>query len=189
MQSADRAEFLKVLNGLAAIKPGAKLIPEALDMWWLAMESWTIDDFKQAATHLARSIEFMPSPFHFEQLRKAGRPLAGEAWARVLEYVRKDWSPNLGSRASVGDPAIDRAVHAVGGYEAIAHSNIESTPFLERRFAEHFETIQGAADTREAVPQIAAPEYNNRVTGPTDARSLLGRWTPPQDNSHETKPS
>jgi hypothetical protein len=33
MLPGDRAEFMRVLNGLAAIK-GKELTPEALSLWW-----------------------------------------------------------------------------------------------------------------------------------------------------------
>jgi hypothetical protein len=175
MLPADRKDFLKILNGLAAIKPGAKLIPEALEMWWAAMEAWSLDEFKQAASHLARSIEFMPSPYHFEQLRKAGRSTPGEAWASVLRYVRNDWSP-LGPIVNGGTPEpqdelVKRTVAAVGGYRAIAQSNTESTHFLERRFCEHYESIQDAHEVREALPQLTAP--GKRLNGSRSARELI----------------
>lgn len=156
MQSADRPEFLRVLNGLAAIKPGAKLTTEALDMWWLSMAEWPLAGFKQAAAHLARAIEFMPSPFHFEELRKAGRPTAGEAW----ELARKACGSaiqcgQVTHNGSCGDAMIDRVVRAIGGYGAIAMCDRHKLPFLERRFAEHYESIEASDDVRLALPQVA----------------------------------
>src|ERR1700759_829480 len=89
MIDADKAEFIGVLVGLAAIKPGKDLTREAYEIWWLAMrDNWTLEHFKSAASHLASSCEFMPSPYHFEQLRKAARQTAGEAFAQALQHVR-----------------------------------------------------------------------------------------------------
>lgn len=181
MQSADRREFLKVLNGLAAVKPGAKLVPEALEVWWLAMSDWTLDEFKQAAGHLARAIEFMPSPFHFEQLRKAGRLTCGEAW----EAARKACGSaiqcgQVTHNGSCGDPLIDRAVQAIGGYGVIAMCDRDKLTFLERRFAEHYESIQGADDIRVALPQVTGPAGSKRLNGlgPKSIRELLAKPTP-----------
>ena len=87
MLPADKVELVKILAGLSTIKPGVKLTPEAYDVWWLAMQHWSIDEFRSAAAHLARSVEFMPSPFHFEQLRKANNPTSGEAFAMAVRHA------------------------------------------------------------------------------------------------------
>lgn len=174
MLPTDKADFLRVLNGLAMIKPGhAKLTEEALDLWWAAMREWSIADFKAAATHLAKSVEFMPSPFHFEELRKAGRPVAGEAWAEVLEYVRKgtvhwmgggrDFDPAYSSSLKPTDPVALRAVAALGGFEQVAMCKNDQLPFMERRFCEHYESMQDSTDVRESVPQIANTEATMRL--------------------------
>lgn len=167
MQPSDKFGFLATLTGLAAIKPGGKLPKEAYEIWWQAMQDWSLDEFKQACTHLARSVEFMPNPFHFEQLRKAGRPTAGECWARALQCARS------GRRAS-GNTLIDRAVQAIGGYSAIGMSEVDKTHFLEKRFCEHFETLQDAEDVREAVPQLAHQGAARLAsTSPSSAAQLL----------------
>lgn len=180
MTPADKPEFLKQLVGLAAIKPGKTLTPEAYEIWWTAMAAWSLEDFKAAAAQLAGSVEFMPSPFHFEQLRKAGRPTAGEAWAKVLEYARKGWTRWHGGGASLNgslpqpqSELIDRVVQAIGGYEAIAMSNTDSTHFLERRFCEHYEAMQDAGEIREALPQLTGSTADKRLGAPIRVRALL----------------
>jgi hypothetical protein len=87
MQPADKRKFLEIVNGMAAIKPGKPLTPAALDLFWNSMRRWSLDEFEQAANHLMTSVEFMPNPFHFEQLRKAGQKTAGEAWVGVLNGI------------------------------------------------------------------------------------------------------
>lgn len=165
MTPADKPEFARLLNGLAAIKPGAKLTAEGLDVWWLAMQDWPIEEFRAATAHLAKSVEFMPSPFQFEQLRRAGLPTAGEAWAEALDRVRH-------GRYPTGDAAIERAVAALGGWRVIAMSTDEGLPFLERRFAEHFEALEDAQALRRALPAIA--HRRARLDGPATMRALLG---------------
>lgn len=179
----DKAEFLRVLNGLAMIKPGnAKLTEEVLDLWWAAMRDWTIADFKAAATHLAKSVEFMPSPFHFEQLRKAGRPVAGEAWAAVLEYVRqgtvlwdggyREFSEKYTNTSLASDPVALRAVAALGGFQQVAMCQNDQLPFMERRFCEHYETMQDSEEVRVSVPQIANTHASMRL------RQMIREATP-----------
>lgn len=166
MVDADKPRFLAVLNGLAAVKPGAKLTPEALDVWWTSMRNWPIDEFRAAAAQLAKSCEFFPSPYHFEQLRKAGEPTSGEVWAEVLELVR---SGDYRQREHA-NPRVNAAVRAIGGWQAIANSNTEFTHLVEKRFAEHFEAIGDREDVREALPNLTG---GPRLSGPV--RMLLGR--------------
>lgn len=150
MQPNDKPKFLSVLNGLAAIKPGAKLTQEALSLYWGALSAWNIEDFTAAANELARTQEFMPNPYHFEQLRKAGRMTAGEAWAEVLAIAR-----NGGGEHE--SPLVNSAVRAIGGYRAVGMSHTDATHFLEKRFCEHYDSIGEREDIREAIPQIAGP--------------------------------
>lgn len=149
MTPADKTKFIKQLVGLASIKPGKDLTPEAYEIWWQAMQAWSLEEFIQAAAHLSRSVEFMPSPYHFEQLRKAGRPTAGEAWEEIRAMAR------LSYEGEPDDPVAAKALRALGGLRTVAMCDSDKVHFLERRFAEHYEAMQDAKDTREAVPQIA----------------------------------
>jgi hypothetical protein len=168
MQPDDRPEFLRILNGLAAVKPGAKLTPEALDLWWSAHADWPIDEFKSAAGQLAKTVEFFPNPYHFAQLRKAGGQTAGEAWALVRETVRRT---GWGEPTSIS-PRIDRVVRAMGGYDALGMTNTDAMPFREKRFVELWEEFGEADEARAALPST------QRLSGPTGASKLLERPRP-----------
>jgi hypothetical protein len=179
MIPTDYDAFCQVVIGFAELK-GKTLSAAAIELYWHAMQHWSLEDFKSAAVQLLRTSEFMPTPKSFEDLRKAGRPTAGEAWARVLEYARKGWSVWDGSHATVSgalpapdDDLIDRTVRAIGGYEAIALSSVDATHFLERRFCEHYESIQDAQEIREALPQLTAPAPGKRLQGPASIQDLL----------------
>jgi hypothetical protein len=144
MQPSDRAEFLRTLNGLAAIK-GKELTGEAIALWWAAMTRWTIEDFKSAASHLVSACQFMPTPFDFEQLKRAGESTPSEAWAVVLAGEK------LEGRAL-------RAANLIGGQYAIRHTHVDQLPFLAKRFREAYEELADVERTREELPQIAAPD-------------------------------
>lgn len=161
MRPTDRAEFVRVLNGLAAIK-GKDLTPEALSIWWSAMSRWSLEDFKAAASHLVSSCQFMPTPYDFEQLRRAGEPTAGEAWLSVLHGDRLI----PGSREA-------RAAAIVGGQYFIRHADVErDLPHIARRFKEAYEDLVDADLSREAVPQLAYQE-RTPLRGPKPVADLL----------------
>lgn len=168
MTPDDRKQFVEVVLGFAELK-GKALSTPALELYWRAMQGWALDDFLAAADQLVRTSEFMPTPKDFEDLRKAGRPTAGEAWLEARACAR-GWREREAS-VSTGDRLIDRAVGAIGGYRAIAMCDLDRMGFLERRFAEHFESMQDADDVREAVPQLAYGS-TNRLAGP---KRLIGK--------------
>ncbi len=156
MTPADKAKFVAVLEGLAAMKPGARLTPASFELYWNALcADWTLEAFTAAASHLACSFEFMPNPYHFEQLRKAGRRTAGEAWI----IARDAWRHGL---SSCGDPLIDRVVAMLGGYDTMGQTRTDQLQFIERRFCDHYAELQDVGDVRAAVPQIA-PTPSTRI--------------------------
>lgn len=167
MTSDDYESFCEVLLGFAEIR-GKQLSPAAIELYWRSMQHWPLDAFKAAAEQLLRTSDWMPTPKEFEDLRKAGRMTAGEAWetARKAAGTAIQFG-QVTHNGSCGDPFIDSVVRAIGGYGAIAMSDRDKLPFLERRFAEHFEVMLGARDTRDAVPQIAQEGRGFRLPGPT----------------------
>lgn len=160
MTPADKPKFVATLTGLAQVKPGAKLTPEALEIYWLSLEDWTLAEFQQAARHLAKNCEFMPNPYHFEQLRKAGEPTAGEAWAEVRAALRR---MDYNNPPSIS-PRIDRVIRAMGGYRDLALANTDTLPFREKRFAELWEELGEAEQVRAALPSFH--EKQPRLSGP-----------------------
>lgn len=143
MHPADEIEVIRVLTGLATIKR-VDLTPEALDLWCAALADWDLADFKAAASHLVRSCQWMPTPYDFEQLRRASEPTAGEAWDHVLSGA-----PLVpGSREY-------RAAQIVGGQWGIRHANIEKDiPFIAKRFREAYDELTDADVVRHALPQL-----------------------------------
>lgn len=160
MIEADKAAFAKIVLGFAELK-SKQLSLAAVELYWGAMQRWTLPEFRAAAEHLLRTCEFMPIPRDFEELRKAGRPTPGEQFAVVLEYVRsgaynRDPSLTFLDRDVLRPNVISvRAVRALGGYGVIGQYEAHQLQFLEKRFAEHYESMQDSQDTRDAVPQIA----------------------------------
>lgn len=169
MRPEDDLEFGRVLNGLAVVKTGAKLTKEALAIWFNAFQSWSIEDFTAAASHFVKAVQWMPNPYHFEQLRRAGEPTSGEAWTTAVENCLSWRTGN-----SAAGELIDRVVAMVGGYRAIALADQETAlPHIERRFKEAFVQLAEREPIREAMPQIAKPTH--RLRGPTSIANCLPR--------------
>lgn len=168
MQAADFARFKAIITGMAELYQ-RELSGPLLDAYWISLTDWDLAEFEVAAGQLMKTSEFMPRPVAFNQLRKAGRPTAGESWAEVLNCARRGLPLPC-------DETLRRAVAAIGGIRTVMMSDVEKTPFLERRFVEHFESIADAQEIREAVPEIA---FDRRgLAGPAAAGSLLGRMFP-----------
>jgi hypothetical protein len=154
MQISDKEQFLKVMNGMAAMRK-AQLIPEVLDLWWGCMADWTIEDFKAATIEILKRTAYMPCPKDFEDLRRAGRMTAGEAWDMAVGHA----ASSSYRQGPTGSDQVDQCVRMIGGYSAIAMCEEEKLHFLERRFCEHYETLDDANSIRDAVPQIAKPDW------------------------------
>ena len=169
MIELDRVAFVKVIAAMAEMKR-IDVSAEAYELWWDAMQEWSIEDFKKAARLLIKTSKWMPQPSDFEDLRKAGRPTAGEAWAQAVSYAsssayRRD--PNIGV------DLIDRAVRMIGGYAAIGMWDEDNLHFIERLFCEHYEAIEDRDDIREQVPEIAFSGNSKVIAG--TFKKLLGR--------------
>ena len=148
MDSGDRPEFVRVLNGLAAIKR-VDLTKDTYELWWQSMKDWSIDAFKDAAGYLLLNCQFMPTPYDFEQLRKKGEVSAHEAWAMAMHHVEGAWRQGV-----LGDALIDRVVAALGGYSVIALTHKDKLGFLERRFLDTYNDLLDTSVVRKALPDL-----------------------------------
>jgi len=173
MVEADKIAFVAVLNGLAAIKPGAKLTAASLEIYWSALRDWPIEDFRAAASYLASAIEFMPNPYHFAQLRRKVGAVAADAWAAVLDNIR---AGDYRNGTTVGGLA-DRVVRAMGGYQVLAMSATDTQHFRARKFEELWDQLSEASEVRAAVPALTTSRPSDALTvdrGPQSAKALLG---------------
>ena len=161
MQANDKPAFLRVMNGMAAMRKQT-LIPEVLDLWWACMAQWTIEDFKAAAIEVLKTSEYMPTPKQFEDLRKATRMTAAEAFTRMIHWAR---TGGYKQPAKTADAIlIDRTVASLGGWNTIACFDPDKLHFLERRFTDNFEQLQDALDTRQALPQLDRLYLTNAIS-------------------------
>jgi hypothetical protein len=165
MTPEDRQAFAAIVTGMSEMK-GRTLTAAGFGLYWQSMRDWHIDDFRDAAARLMKTCEWMPTPKEFEDLRIAGRPTAGEHWAKILNAARK------GEGGFTLDAPAARALAAIGGLSAVEISETSKTHFLEKRFSDHFAEMQSVHDTRHAVPQIAATPI---VVQTLAAQMLIGK--------------
>jgi hypothetical protein len=156
MQQADFTRFRNVMAGMAELY-SRELSNTLLDVYWLALRSWTLAEFEAAADKLMQTATFMPRPAEFNEIRKAALPTKGEAWAAVLMHLRGGYRDGSGI-----SPETDAAVRALGGYKTLAMMPTTDLHWQEKRFAEHYGEAAEVADKREPL-QI-----------PADLRKLLG---------------
>ncbi len=175
MRADDFNRFRNILGALARVYDRPIDAP-LLDAYWLALRDWSIDDLEHAAAYLMRRSKFMPRPADFTELRRAGAMTAGEAWQAALVHARGAW------RAGPSVPPVERAVAALGGWPAIARATEDSLPFLERRFASHFDEIESRESVREALPALTAESgtFRTRALGPARVGEIIGRIGPPK---------
>lgn len=172
MTPNDFQRFKAVMAGMGRVF-GADVDSVLLDAYWLALRDWMLTEFEDAAAHLMANSQFMPKPADFNELRKAGRETAGEAFQRARQIVRSLFPREYSSHQS-GDPRLDAAIRACGGYEALAMCTTENIGFFENRFREHYESITDAEDVRGALPNLTG---GARLTGPqpvADGLRLIG---------------
>lgn len=172
MRPEDRTRFRNLLGALARVYE-RDLDAPLLDAYWLALRDWSITDLESAAAHLMRTCKFMPRPADFTELQRAGAMTAGEAWQAALIHARGAY------RAGPSVPPVERAVAALGGWQVIARAAEDSLPFLERRFASHFNEIESREVVRDALPALtdASSTFRTRALGPARVGELIGRIT------------
>lgn len=164
MTRDDYTAFCEIVLGFAELK-GKQLSAPAIELYWHAMQSWELGDFRLAAAQLLRTCEFMPTPKDFEDLRKATRPALAEAWERARQACGSAIQcGQVTHNGTCGDELIDRAVRGIGGYGVIAMCETARLPFLERRFAEHYEQLQDVEDVRQAVPELTNERAVRRLS-------------------------
>lgn len=159
MKPADRKSFLEVVIGFAELK-GKQLSAPALELYWRAMQSWTLEQFQVAAEHLVRSSEFFPVPADFERLKKAGKITAAEAWDAILQHCKGAYRD--GSGIDNGGP-VDMAVRGIGGYRAIAMHDLNYLPILQRQFADRFAELDDVMEIRHCVPQLVDQSTRTQI--------------------------
>lgn len=153
MEQRDYDSFCEVLLGFAEIKSKVLSAP-AVELYWRAMQPWSIEAFRTAALHLLRTCEWMPTPKHFQDLLRAGEQTAGEAWDAVY----------LG-RGVVTERA-RRAAEIASSGRKLGMLDIErEVPHVQRRFLEIYNELTDVEQARTALPNLEETALRIRTDG------------------------
>ncbi|MGC8519094.1 MAG: hypothetical protein ACP5P4_11295 [Steroidobacteraceae bacterium] len=177
MQVSDFAVFRALMTGLGKVYE-REIDEPLLDAYWLALEFWGIEDFSAAAKHLMRCGRFFPRPSDFEELRRSAMQRDGvEAWETARRTARNAISlGRVRTDVTSGNPLIDRAVGAIGGYGTIALCDSAWMHALERRFLDAYSESRDVSEARAALPHLAPREPRLRhARGPSTVEELLRR--------------
>lgn len=173
MKANEFQQFKTIVAGMAALYGRIESLDDGLmDVYWLALKDWPLEEFQRAASHLLRTSTFMPRPADFERLGQGSAQSARQAWADVVAWVRASgYRSALPKHLLPPEPSQEavRAVMILGGWEAISLADISELGFLEKRFLEHFE------DARASQGQgLPSPPEGPRLNGPVSIAELLG---------------
>ena len=147
MQTEDFPRLRAVFDGMSKLF-GKPIDGSMLDIYWLTLRDWPLDEFERAAAHLLTTAHFMPKPADFHALRKATGMSPSEAWAVALTHAAGAY------RAGPSVPEVERAVAAMGGWRAIAMASTDSLAFVEKRFLEAFKELGERTESREALTAL-----------------------------------
>jgi hypothetical protein len=156
MTPADRPEFLRVMNGLAAVF-GSQLTPEALDLWWGAFADWTLVDFKQAAGATVTRCKFMPRPADLFEVKRASVLTGGEAWSVAGKST---------------DARADKALHIATQGRYIGHIPLDELPWVQKRFLEIYEQLADVDEARKVAGHLVGPA-RHQVSDSSGLRRLM----------------
>lgn len=169
MNPSDKKRFAQVIAAFAEIK-GRPLSAPAIELYWATMQGWTIEAFEQAAHHLLRTCEFFPTPADFEKVSRAGQLQAPEAWAMVLDAIRRG-AHRYGQLDDI--PAeVKRAVTACGGWQAIGSADEFRISQIERAFLQHFASLGTVAEARANAPGVAHTPAGALTEGPVNVENI-----------------
>jgi hypothetical protein len=150
MRPNDRAAFKTLLTDAMAFYR-RDLSTFALDVWWQACQGFELEQVTKAITAHAMDPEqgrFPPMPADImKQLQGTRTDRSLMAWSLVYEAIGRH-----GAYATVqfADPAIQRAVHDMGGWVKLCTSETAELQFVQKRFCDMYRTYS-------ARPELTAP--------------------------------
>jgi len=163
MTDHDRGAFSDILRLVFELF-NVDISEEIVEMWWLAMMPYGLDDFRGACNKFVKDPQagrFAPRPAHIiGELLRDNAEHARTAWQAVLMGIKK-----VGGQGSVAfeDGRIVEAVKAIGGWRALCQSPERDLSFKQRDFEQAFHAL--AADKQFQRPAKICGAFERAQTG------------------------
>ncbi len=179
MQHEDRVPFKNLLTDAMAFyrKDVSKF---ALSVWWEACKAFELEQVQKAITAHAMDPEhgrFAPMPADIvKQLHGTKTDRSLMAWSLVYESIGQH-----GVYASVRfvDPAINLAIHDMGGWVKLCTTETAELQFVQKRFCEMYRTYAARPDLPEIPALVGIHAQDPRrapktpvLIGPRPAREM-----------------
>lgn len=176
MRPTDQAAFKTLISdAMAFYRKDVSLF--ALAVWWEACKGFDLEQVTKAITAHAMDPEqgrFAPMPADIvKQLHGTKTDRSLMAWSLVYEAIS-----DHGAYASVKfvDPAIQLAIHDMGGWVKLCTSETAELQFTQKRFCDFYRSYSGRPDLREipVLSGIHAQDPRNKAIVPV----VIGRQLP-----------
>ena len=158
MNDSDKKDFAITLGELQ-MKCQGELSKEKLSAYWAELKDYPLAMIQAACKQLARQrgrIFFPAVGEFFEVLEGSAETNAQEAWAQVLGTIGRG-GYHANNPPQFDDPRIARALMVIGGYKQVCLTPYDEQQWLQKRFAEAYETAD-CSYQREEIKQISRDE-------------------------------
>lgn len=138
----------------------------ALSVWWEACKSFDLEQVRKAITAHAMEPEqgrFAPMPADIvKQLHGTKTDRSLMAWSLVYAAISQH-----GAYASVkfADPAIQLAIHDMGGWVKLCTGETSELEFAQKRFCDFYRSYTGRTDLREIPALTGIHDQDPRSIG------------------------
>lgn len=149
MNASDRDAFAELIGNVLGFY-GQKISSFALDVWWQACQSFSLDEVSAALTRHATNPEsgqFAPKPADLiRELRGTPSDRAAKAWSALLDAMQR-----IGSYTDVvfDDPIIHVVVMDLGGWPTLCRTETAQLSYHQHRFTEAYRAYSRRGDLTE----------------------------------------
>lgn len=176
MKASDKPQFADLMADALGFY-GQALTPFAINVWWQACESFSLEQVAKALTRHATDPDrghFAPKPADLVRAlggTKTDRSLI--AWGRVYEAMS---SVGMYATPNFGDPAIHAAINDMGGWPKLCQSNMDELHFTQKRFCDGYRAYSENPEAARNTALLGLHDQKNaRLSIGSDEPKLIGQ--------------
>lgn len=173
MVEAEKREFAERIRAVFDVY-GKQASKEVLQVWWAALEGFSLQEVSHGLTRYVRSPDsgsFPPKPADIIRMIEGTSGDRGVvAWSKVLETIHR-----VGQYGSVAfdDPIIHAVIEDMGGWTKLCTQQADEMPFRAAEFAKKYRSYAERGLDRYTGYLMGTHEYNNRMAGFEPAPPVL----------------